>query len=99
MLLRHAKAVPAGQLHDRRHVAGDPSEMDRHDGFRLRRDDGFDAVGRHAQRVVVAVDEYRVRSEIAHHLGGGRERIGRDDHLVAGPYTCGFQREMEAGRR
>ena len=66
--------------------------MDRHDDLRARGDLFLDA--RHVDVVVgeVDVDEHRPRPEAVDDTGGGEERIGRNDDVVAGADAEDHQR-------
>ena len=83
----------------RRHVGREAAVVDRQDGPGAWCDRRLDELGIDAQRGRVDVDQHHVGAEVAHDLGGGRERVrGRDD-LVAGADAERLEREVQAGGR
>ena len=70
-------------------------EMHRHDGARPRRHRRSDGGRVEDERVRFDVDEHRARSAQLHRVRRGRERVGRDDHLVARSDLERKEREMK----
>ena len=94
-VLDHAEARGAGDLEDRVQIDGRAHQVDRDHRARARADRGRDGLGRQQVRLGVDVDETRRRAGEADRLGRGDERVGRDDHLVAGADVEDPQRERE----
>ncbi len=93
-VLDDRQAVSRGDLGERVHVHGLPVQVHGHDRGGARRDRGPDGCGVHETVALEAVHEDRRGADVAHGLGGGDERVGRDDDLVAGPHARGDQREL-----
>ena len=70
-------------------------EMDRNDGLGLLGDLLPDQRNIHVQRVRLNVHKDRHGADVGNRLGRGNEGERRGDHLVALPYPCGAQRQVE----
>ncbi len=82
-VLDDAEPVATGDREDRLHVAGEPEEVDRHDGASARTDRGREESGIEAVRAGIDVDEPGDEPAREHDVGARDEAHRRDDHLVA----------------
>ena len=89
----------SGELAERIVLAGDAGEVDRHDRPRPLGDGGLDGGRVDVQRQRVHVHDDRRGAEVEDDLGRRGERVGRHDHLVAGPEADRFERKVHRGRR
>ena len=84
------------------HVASMPGEVHRqnraHAAMLAAFERLFDPRRVEVEGAGIDIDEHRPRSEIAEHLGRGRERERRGDDLVAGPDAEREQRQMQRAR-
>ena len=88
------------RLDDRRHVGRLAEQVHRHDRLGPRRDGRDRRVDVDVERVGIDVDQHRRRADAHDAAGGGEERIGRRDDLVAGADVERHQRrEQRVGAR
>ncbi len=82
-VLDHRESVRGGDLHDPVHVGHLVAEVHREDRLRALRDGRLHLIGVDRPGLRRDVDEDRQGAGRHRRIGGGRERQGRDDHLVA----------------
>ena len=82
-VLDHRQVVTCSDGVDFVHIRRLAVEADRHDGFGLRRDGGFDLACIDVAGIGLDIDEDRHGSEQDDDFGGGDEGEGGGDHLVA----------------
>jgi hypothetical protein len=83
-VLDQREAVPVGDLAERRQVGGLAAQVDGDDGPGALGDRRVDRGRVDVERCGIDVGEHRPGARAGNRLGGGIERVGRADHLVAG---------------
>ena len=94
-ILDHGELVLAGDGVDRVHVARHAEDVHRHDGARPLGDPALDRGRVHGQRGRVGVGEHRQGLAAEDRVVAGDERVGRDDHLVAGVHVHDVQADHQ----
>jgi hypothetical protein len=96
-VLEDLQAVPVGHGLQAGHVRRVAVQVHRHDADRPVGDGRLDGGGVQAERRRIDVGKHRGGAGQRDRIGGGREREGRHDHLVAGLDPGGEQPEVQAG--
>ena len=97
-VLNHPGSVAGGKLQDGIEVGGTAEGVDDEDGARAGRDGTGDAGWVEVEREGIDVRENRRCALVKNGVGGGDEREGRENHLVAFTDSQGRQTEVQAGR-
>ena len=97
-VLDDGQLVLAGNGVDRIHVAGHAEDMHGQDGSGAVGDPALDRRRVHGQRGRVRVGEHRQRFVDQDRVVGRNERVGRNDHLVAGIHAHDVQSDQQGSR-
>jgi hypothetical protein len=90
-VLHHLQAMLLGQSQQARHVGRAPRKVHRNDRLGPWRDGAGHRIHIDAKRGCIHIHKYRVCTQVANHLGRGREGVCGGDHLVARSNAHGLQ--------